>query len=133
MIGMLLPRSAYNTVVGTVTTARIRMYYGNGNPSYGYLVVYTYIVGKHQYSSDVVNFNFIKSDDKPYFAQNIISTYPVGSKVTVYYQASNPSFAVLDPLMPHASIIFISILLFILLISVIGVALAFRTKRLFPE
>jgi hypothetical protein len=133
VIGMFLPRSAYNTVTGTITTAQIEMYYGRGNPSYGYRIIYTYTVGKHQYLSDAVNFNFIKSDVKPCFAQNIISTYPVGSKITVYYQTSHPSFAVLDPRIPHASIVFVSILFFILFISVIGVALAIRAKHLCPD
>jgi hypothetical protein len=63
---------------------------------YHYSIEYEFTVGGKNYRSDEITFNNNYSLDQE-FAQTYISKYPVGKKVTVYYDPHDPSFSVLEP------------------------------------
>src|SRR5439155_23288043 len=67
----------------------------SSRPTYGARIVYDYQVETHVYSSERISFSdFAHTKD---YAQSFINKYPKGKEVTVYYQPSNPSLAVLEP------------------------------------
>jgi hypothetical protein len=60
------------------------------------LVEYSYRVNERDYHGARIAFGASVSAGRA-FAETIIARYPNGSAVTVYYDPSNPSFAVLEP------------------------------------
>jgi hypothetical protein len=63
---------------------------------YHYSIEYEFTINGKNYRSDEITFDNNYSLD-PKFAQIYISKYPVGKKVTVYYDPHDPSFSVLEP------------------------------------
>jgi hypothetical protein len=63
---------------------------------YHYSIEYEFTVNGKNCRSDEITFDKNYSLE-PKFAQDYIIKYPVGKKVTVYYDPRNPSFSVLEP------------------------------------
>jgi Protein of unknown function (DUF3592) len=63
---------------------------------YHYSIEYEFTTNGKNYRSDEITFdNNYRLEQK--FAQVYVSKYPVGKKVTVYYDPRDPSFSVLEP------------------------------------
>ena len=69
---------------------------GDTSTSYSARVAYTYQVGGQAYSGHNIAFGFNPSYSNESKAQATAARYVVGSQVTVYYDPSNPSDAVLE-------------------------------------
>jgi len=65
-------------------------------PRFRFNINYKYQVNGQNYESSRIGFGF-KGSDKKESVDLIINSYPVGKKVIVYFDKSNPSFSVLDP------------------------------------
>ena len=63
---------------------------------YSPAVSYNYDVDGTTYSSDLLGFIRVWTDDES-DAQGMVQRYPVGQTVTAYYDPGDPSRAVLDP------------------------------------
>ena len=71
---------------------------------YSPAVSYSYDVDGTTYSSDLLGFIRVWTDDES-DAQVTVQRYPVGQTVTVYYDPGDPSRAVLDPGVPLNSML----------------------------
>jgi len=69
--------------------------YGS-KPKFRFDITYQYQVNGKSFESSRIGFGF-KGSDKKESVDQIINRYPVGQKVTVYFDKSNPSFSVLEP------------------------------------
>lgn len=117
--GMFLSRAAYGNVIGTVTTSRMKLVVTRGYTSKLADIEYKYEVRNNWYYSKNIIFWFPKPNDKD-FEQEILSHYPLKSRVIVYYQRNYPQFAVLNPDVPASTKISLSVLLLIFFLSVLG-------------
>lgn len=85
----------WSTTEGTITTSKVRKQHDteNGNVSYP-RVTYTYEVdGKKHHSSNIMAGGEIGGIN----VESTLARYPLGLKVTVYYDPQNPKDAVLEP------------------------------------
>jgi len=118
---MLLPKSAYSCTTGIVVESDLKTVVSRGSSSQLYHVVYEYKVQGHWYCSDNVNFWILRTDGSLAAQEFVLSKYPLNKQVLVYYQRSDPGFAVLDPKVLLTTKIGLSILLFVLFLSTYGV------------
>jgi hypothetical protein len=127
--GMLLPRSAYSQVTGIVVESHLRTVESRGYASQIYYVLYKYQVARNSYCSDRINFWMIRTNGGIAAEEAVLSEYPLNKQVLVYYQRSDPGFAVLDPYVPLTTKVGLSILLFVLFLSTFGVVWSFLRWR----
>jgi uncharacterized protein DUF3592 len=69
---------------------------GAMNDSYAPRVRYTYRVNDADYAGDKIVFGFMTSYNVDAKAREVLTKYPVGQQVTVYYDPANPENAVLE-------------------------------------
>ena len=84
---------------GVIITSRMEIDYGKSDdaePKYIAVISYNYKVDTMDYTADRVFFDS-HSYLKKIQAEKVISRYPVGKKVRVYYDPSKPYRAVLEP------------------------------------
>ncbi len=93
---------------------------GSTSTMYSAQVAYTYQVGGQAYSGHNIGFGFNPSYSNQSKAQATAARYSVGSPVSVYYDPSNPSDAVLERQASGSNVSMILGIIFI----VIGVCLA---------
>jgi hypothetical protein len=86
----LLKRQALQTAAGTIVSSKITHRYRTDY----YQVAYEFVLDGIRYRSEHVTFGYKGGYA---LAQEYVIRYPVGKRVTVYYEASNPSFSVLEP------------------------------------
>ncbi len=99
---------------------------GHGSkPRFRFDIKYQYQINGETYESSRVGFGF-KGSDKKESVELILNRYPVGQKVTVYFDKSNPSFSVLEL---ERSSRFDFILLLILYLMVAGLVIYAFVKR----
>jgi hypothetical protein len=79
--------------VSEFTTNRDR---DNGSTTYGASVAYDYTVNGAQYTGSNVHFGQYGSGD-PGYARGIVSRYPMGKHVRVYYDPDDAAESVLEP------------------------------------
>lgn len=82
---------------GEVVSSHVKSRHdSDGDISYSAAVRYEYVVDNTTYVSRTISFG-----RKLYFgrssAEEVVATYPVGEKVTVYYDPDNPKIATLEP------------------------------------
>ncbi|MBA6256017.1 MULTISPECIES: DUF3592 domain-containing protein [unclassified Colwellia] len=65
-------------------------------PRFKFDIIYQYKVNGKSYESNRIGFGF-KGSDKKQNVDLIINRYPIGKRVAVYFDKSNPSFSVLEP------------------------------------
>jgi hypothetical protein len=82
----------YGTVTGKIIHSETRSLSVRYSGGTGYYIVYKYVIDGKIYKSDIITF---AADDAQ--VDKYLKKYPYGKMVTVYYQKSNPSFAVLEP------------------------------------
>src|ERR1051326_3471856 len=92
---------SWPTTTGTILSATLdqqtrRNSQGYHDVTYAPTVEYTYEVNGNSYRSDKINAGWTVSYDAG-TAQNKISQYQPGARVTVYYNPSDPADAVLEP------------------------------------
>ena len=83
-------------VEGTVLHSSVDIRRGDDSTSYSAEVMYTYEVEGNVHSSNRIGYGSVSSSS-PGGAQRIVNSYPVDSRVTVYYDPSNPEESVLRP------------------------------------
>lgn len=89
--------SYWPTVEGRVLSSKVKSEGGkNGGTVYSAEVNYSYAVNGVSFTSGRVRFGSINTGNRVFPAQ-LVEKYPAGSSVTVYYSASDPSMAVLEP------------------------------------
>ncbi len=86
---------SWPTAEGTVSESEVFEYYAD-TAMYQALVSYSYVVDNTRYTGMTVGYDVGGSSD-PASQREIAARYPVGSKVTVYYDPANPQIAVLEP------------------------------------
>jgi uncharacterized protein DUF3592 len=92
---------SWPTTTGTILSATLsqqsrRNSQGYHDVTYAPTVEYTYEVNGNSYRSDKINAGWTVSYDAG-TAQNKLSQYQPGTRVTVYYNPTNPANAVLEP------------------------------------
>ena len=118
--GMFLSRAAYGHVTGTVVKSRMKLIVSRGGDSQLADIGYKYQVQDHVYYSENVIFWFPRPNSEE-FEEEMLQQYPLNKQVIVFYQRSNPQFAVLNPDVLLSTKICMSILLAVFLLSAIGV------------
>jgi len=66
-------------------------------PHYQPTVEYVYTVDGTEYKNDRVSFTEHSGSTERSWAEDIVTRFPAGAEVTVYYKPGDPSAAVLDP------------------------------------
>jgi len=87
---------------GVVTASFVHEYteIDDSEPAFTPRIGYLYTVDGKTYSNDLISFKInsmrIRSEKTKSWAETVISDYPVGSAVTVYYNPVNPQISVLQ-------------------------------------
>ncbi|HPR38577.1 MAG TPA: DUF3592 domain-containing protein [Spirochaetota bacterium] len=87
---------------GVVTASFVHEYteIDDSEPAYTPRVGYSYKADGKSYSNDLISFEInsmrSRSDKTRSWAETIISDYPIGNPVTVYYNPANPQISVLQ-------------------------------------
>ena len=89
----LLNTIEFNETTGKINTSDISH---GSKPRFRFNIKYEYQVNSKSYESSRIGFGF-KGSDKKESVDLIVSRYPIGQQVTVYFDKSNPSFSVLEP------------------------------------
>ncbi|RMG98831.1 MAG: DUF3592 domain-containing protein [Chloroflexi bacterium] len=84
------------TTTGEVVASSVRASSDSDGTTYYADVSYSYVVDDHRYVSDTVSFGEYGSSDRSH-AEEVVARYPVGKRVTVYYNPELPETAVLEP------------------------------------
>lgn len=87
---------AGGTIVSSVVESSTTYDDGSTRTSYAPAVTYRYIVGGVERHGDLIAFGMKELYASPSYAERFVQRYPVGEKVTVYYDPSG-SEAVLEP------------------------------------
>ncbi len=88
--------SDWSATQGEIISAFVRESQDEDGVTYHADVNYSYAVDDRRYQADTVNFGQYGSSSKAR-AEEIISRYPVGERVNVYYDPETPETAVLEP------------------------------------
>jgi hypothetical protein len=91
----LVDLTAMAEAQGEITHSSIHTSKWKNKVYYHYLIKYAFSVGGESYSSDKVAFNDNSSLNQA-SAQRVVNKYPVGKKITVYYNPQDPQFSVLE-------------------------------------
>jgi len=91
---IFIDSSGYKNTDGIVVSSDL---VGKGIKSGGlhFSITYSYEIDGRTYFSDRVHFGATASDSD--YAKNYVRKYPMGKKVHVYYDPTNPSLSVLEP------------------------------------
>lgn len=87
---------------GVVTASFVHEYteIDDSEPAFTPRIGYIYTVDGKTYSNDLISFKFNsmrnRSEKTKSWAETVISDYPIGSAVTVYYNPANPQISVLQ-------------------------------------
>ncbi len=93
------------TVEGRVLSSQVKAEGGkNGGTVYSANIHYAYTVNDGSFTSRRVCFGGINTGNR-IFPGQLVEKYPAGSSVKVYYSASDPSMAVLEPGMQSSSLL----------------------------
>jgi hypothetical protein len=85
------------TVEGRVLSSSVKSEAGKrGGLVYSAEVNYAYAVNDKSFTSQRIRFGNINTGN-PMYPTHLVDKYPASSSVTVYYSASDPSVAVLEP------------------------------------
>ncbi|MBN1120785.1 MAG: DUF3592 domain-containing protein [Anaerolineae bacterium] len=87
--------TSWPTVEGTIKESEVFEYYTD-TAMYQALVSYSYVVDNTRYTGMTVGYE-VGGSSNPAPQREIVERYPVGSKVTVYYDPNDPQIAVLEP------------------------------------
>jgi len=79
------------STIGTIVESKRKLVIGRVISKRIYFIKYKYSVDSTEFLGDLINYN-LPSEDVDLILQN----YPVGKKVTVYYDASNPNYSILE-------------------------------------
>lgn len=87
---------------GVITASFVHEYteIDDSEPAFTPRIGYLYTVDGKTYSNDLISFEFKsmrnRSEKTKLWAEAVISDYPIGSAVTVYYNPANPQISVLQ-------------------------------------
>ena len=89
--------SDWPNVNGKITRSAVATKRSDGKTMFSFDVVYKYEVEGKQYTCNNVYFGGEGSSSSSSSANGVVSRYPKGSEVKVYYEPANPGNAVLEP------------------------------------
>ncbi len=78
------------STIGTIVKSKSKLVLGKISTRI-YFIKYKYSVDNTEFIGDLVNYNSPSED-----VDLVLKNYPVGKKVTVYYDASSPKFSILE-------------------------------------
>ena len=87
--------ASFPTTTGQIASSEVESHSDSDGTTYGAAITFTYTVNNTLYNSDSWRFGAWSSSDDDY-AREVIARYPVGKKVTVYYDPNDPESAVLE-------------------------------------
>lgn len=112
---------------GEITASSIRTDHDDDGTTYHAEVRFAYVVDDQRYNEDTVSFGQYGSSNRSH-AEEIVSRYPTGQAVTVYYDPADPATAVLEPGVTWSSymilgmgLLFAIIAVFLLLGTLLGI------------
>jgi hypothetical protein len=121
--------AAWPHVEGVVTGSEVTSSTdGDGAESYSPQVTYTYLAGGRYQESYVIKFGE-NSYDSRRRAEAVAARYPVGRKVTVYYDRDRPGKSVLEPGVTAGSYIALGIGALFVVISLLVLPLTHLLRR----
>lgn len=120
------------TIISTqVKSSRVRVRRGSSSgyrmtTRYEPQVIYRYLAHGNRYESKRLHFGDTVGYSGPGPAEKILTRYPVGTSITVYYNPDNPAEATLSPKTGWATTVYwlIAILLFFMTVMVIYAIIA---------
>lgn len=111
--------SSLSTTQGTITSSSTYFQDSSRGGAYYYNIVYQFSVDGEIYSSNQVTFGPTGSTSGD-IAVQYTNKYPIGAKVIVYYDPSDPTFSVLEPKVRSYDFLgLIGLLLFFPLVAVL--------------
>ncbi len=87
--------NSWPSTTGRIFSSHLSSSRDNDGATYGAAVTYEYYIGAQRYFSDRVSFGDYNSSDSRH-ASGILSRYPEGTIVTVYFNPLRPSMSVLE-------------------------------------
>lgn len=118
------------SVEGSITLSDMATNYDSedGSVTYSAKVLYTYSVGGTERMGSTVAFGDYGSSD-PSHAGSIVSRYPTGSVVLVYYDPADPNSSVLEPGATWSSFVGVIAGIVFLAIGILGFVISLRKVR----
>ncbi len=83
------------STTGRILSAGITSQYADTPTTYGAAASYEYFIASQRYISDRISFGNYSSGDSGH-ARQILSRYPIGTTVSVFYNPARPSMSVLE-------------------------------------
>ncbi len=114
--------SNWPAVQGEIVRSFVREDHDEDGTTYHAEISYTYVANDQRYTAVTVNFGQYGSSNTSH-AQEIVSRYPLGKKVMVYYDPEKPETAVLEPGVTWSSYLILGmgfLFTFIPFISLVG-------------
>ena len=129
IVGDARASSSWQQVEGVVTRSEVtHSTDSDGDDSYSPRVTYGYLAGNLRQESYTIKFGE-NSYDSRRSAEAIADRYPVGQKVTVYYDPARPGKSVLEPGVTGGSYIVLGVGVLFLLISFTVTPLAYLLRK----
>lgn len=118
------------SVEGSITLSDMATNYDSedGSVTYSAKVFYAYSVGGTAHTGSTVSFGDYGSSD-PSHAGGIVSRYPAGSRVQVYYDPVDPNNSVLEPGATWSSFVGVIAGIVFLVIGILGFVVSLRKIR----
>jgi hypothetical protein len=89
------------TAAGTITSSEVETETGDHDERrvrlHSAAITYTYEVGGKSYESDQIELGGTRETNRPGEFERLVARYPMGKRVTVYYDPDDPATATLEP------------------------------------
>lgn len=112
---------------GEITYSQIQISTDDDGTSYHADVRFVYVAEDRRYEADTVSFGQYGSSDRNH-AAGIVARYPVGQRVTVYYDPAKPETAVLEPGVTLGSYLILGLGMIFLITSLIMIPIGFVSR-----
>jgi hypothetical protein len=89
--------TARGTILSSDLESEVKQHDGKPIKTYGAAIRYTYEVGGKTYGSDQIQLGGTRETSDPDEFEQAVARYPVGKRVTVYYDPTDPGIATLEP------------------------------------
>ncbi len=121
-VGIAAASRGWPAVAGRVEVSKARANRpDNGMPGYRYVVVYRYTVDGEEWDGDMVAAGKLFYATRRWVEQRL-APYPVGARVTVYYDPEDPETAVLEPGWSREGYYFVATLLMVVALGAAALA-----------
>ncbi len=124
---------SWPTVQGEITRSDIDVWNREGKTHYQPDIAYTYYVDGKKYSSSKINAGEPPMDNNANTAKQIQAKYPVGEKVTVWYDPGLPASSALEPGIKAVDILLASIAAIFFLVGIFSFYKGLKAKKVIDE